>query len=219
MDISQILNSKTKPDLSNLEKKELIDLLIQKYSNIDESLSSNQLIDMINNLWEKHAYNDSDCPICLEQVTNLNHLMTLCGHYFHTTCYTKYLIGVTKNNLEPKCPQCRSSLLPKELSQNENTEQNINNDTSDQEMFFPQVGLFGRNVFLENNDTDYDNVFDNFSFPINLQSGLWTDINQMSGILVSNIDINSSSSSSSSSSTSGSKLESDSESESSFDLN
>ncbi len=189
MDITQILNSKKKPDLSNYKEKDLIDLLAQKDINVDKSLSSNQLIDMINNLWNTHTYNDSDCPICLEQVTNLNHLVTSCGHYFHTTCYTKYLVGVVKNNLEPKCPQCRSNLLPKECDINQNTEENNNiyNYLTHQELFFPQAGLFGRNIFFENNDNDNDNIFDNFSFPINLHSGLWTDVNEMSGILVQNI--------------------------------
>lgn len=191
MDINTILTSKTKPNLSNYEKKELVDLLFQKNINVDESLTTNQLIDLFLDLWNKHTYNDSDCPICLEKVTNLNHLVTLCGHYFHTMCYTKYVVGVIKNNSELKCPQCRTCLLPKESESNNNifSSQNtsIYNDLSHQEMFYPPTGFLSRHNFYENNDVDFDIASDNFSFPINLYSGMWTDVNQISGILVHNI--------------------------------
>ena len=47
----------------------------------------------------------SDCPICLEPITNINCTTTECGHTFHSCCIFKNL---SQNN---GCPMCRKELV------------------------------------------------------------------------------------------------------------
>ena len=113
MNINQILNSKIKPDFSNLLNEQLVNILNQNNIKINNHEDRNELICLITKLWNNYPYFDSiDCPICLDSITNSNHLITECAHYFHTTCYTKYIIKcLSRENKEINCPQCRNKLI------------------------------------------------------------------------------------------------------------
>lgn len=47
----------------------------------------------------------TECPICYEEFTKTNKIITSCGHQYHSTCLFKHLQG--KNT----CPCCRGVLL------------------------------------------------------------------------------------------------------------
>lgn len=57
----------------------------------------------------------TDCPICMEVVqTNINCVITECGHTFHTRCL---LTNIVHNGFG--CPYCRTEMVPEELLQEE----------------------------------------------------------------------------------------------------
>jgi hypothetical protein len=217
MDINQILNSKIKPDLTNLSNEQLLYLLNQNSIKINNQEDRNELVNKIYELWNNHSYFDSiDCPICLDIVTNSNHLITQCGHYFHTTCYTKYLIKCSSKNNDINCPQCRNNLITPFLDNNDsnqlieyeqsvqsiepvqtiqfnqNTNTNISNDNyypNHQDMFFSPTSFFNSRYvdFTYAEYDDYEDIYDNYTFPINLHTGLWTSIgNTLNSSIISN---------------------------------
>jgi len=214
MDINQILNSKIKPDLTNLSNEQLLYLLNQNSIKINNQEDRNELVNKIYDLWNNHSYFDSiDCPICLDTVTNSNHLITQCGHYFHTTCYTKYLIKCSSKNNDINCPQCRNNLITPFLDNNDsnqlteyqqsiepvqtiqfnqNTNTNISNDNyypNHQDMFFSPTSFFNSRYvdFTYAEYDDYEDIYDNYTFPINLHTGLWTSIgNTLNSSIISN---------------------------------
>jgi len=56
-----------------------------------------------------------DCPICMEVIqTNINLVITECGHTFHTRCL---LTNIVHNGFG--CPYCRTEMIPEELLQEE----------------------------------------------------------------------------------------------------
>lgn len=55
----------------------------------------------------------TDCPICMDAVqTNINCVITECGHTFHTRCL---LTNIVHNGFG--CPYCRTEMVPEELLQ------------------------------------------------------------------------------------------------------
>lgn len=62
----------------------------------------------------------TDCPICMEVVqTNINRVITECGHIFHTQCL---LTNIVHNGFG--CPYCRTEMVPEELLRSEEDEEN-----------------------------------------------------------------------------------------------
>ena len=48
------------------------------------------------------------CTICIEDITpGKNHVVTECGHDFHTSCYTQFVLS---NNGKINCPNCRTEI-------------------------------------------------------------------------------------------------------------
>ena len=93
MNLNDILNSKIKPDLTDLTDEQIIEILKTNNIPIDDVKDKNQLVNLIIKLWSEYKYHDFlDCPICLDVVTNLDHTVTKCGHYFHSSCYTRYVV-------------------------------------------------------------------------------------------------------------------------------
>ncbi len=208
MEFNNILNSKIKPDLTELTNEQILQILETNNIITDKLNDRNHLINLIIKIWSEHKYYDSiDCPICLDYITNIDHMVTKCGHYFHSTCYTKYIVKsiINDKNKELKCPQCRDILIENIQSNNPQSQINsiltnglnmvINNSSilsEHQDVFFPQTSIFGsRFEDLEqtqyNDIEDVDDIVDNYTFPINLHSGMWTDVSNLTGILFPNI--------------------------------
>lgn len=60
----------------------------------------------------------TDCPICMDAVqTNINCVITECGHTFHTRCL---LTNIVHNGFG--CPYCRTEMVPEELLQGDDEE-------------------------------------------------------------------------------------------------
>lgn len=207
MNLNCILDSKIKPDLTKLTNEQLLEIILNNGTQIDNlNNDRNQLINIVIKLWSENKYYDSiDCPICLDSVTNLDHIVTKCGHYFHASCYTKYIFKsiVNDKSKELKCPKCRDLLINMNESNHSQSQLNtILNSSSNliintsvdllehQDVFIPQANILESRFEFSNsyfNDMeDVDDIVDNFTFPINLHSGLWTDVNNVTGNLFQN---------------------------------
>ena len=53
---------------------------------------------------------ETTCPICLEELTDCNKLVSACGHQFHANCIIKMSMTTTNAN-KNKCPCCRSEMF------------------------------------------------------------------------------------------------------------
>ena len=53
----------------------------------------------------KEPCHSTQCPICLENLQNIDLLVTRCGHQFHGTCMIQHL------RLHDNCPYCRGTLF------------------------------------------------------------------------------------------------------------
>jgi len=53
----------------------------------------------------KEPCHSTQCPICLENLQNIDLLVTRCGHQFHGTCMIQHL------RLHDICPYCRGTLF------------------------------------------------------------------------------------------------------------
>lgn len=50
------------------------------------------------------------CPICLDELTDCNKMVSACGHQFHANCIIKMSMN-TNNANKNKCPCCRSEIF------------------------------------------------------------------------------------------------------------
>ena len=50
---------------------------------------------------------ETTCPICMDDLTNCNKMITRCGHQFHASCLVKYM-GTSETT---KCPCCRVEMF------------------------------------------------------------------------------------------------------------
>ena len=82
----------------------------------------------------------SDCPICLEPITNINCTTTECGHTFHSCCIFKNL---SQNN---GCPMCRKELVEVVDSEDDDDEDDLESDSSSTESY-DDDGCNGISVF------------------------------------------------------------------------
>jgi hypothetical protein len=188
----EIFESKIKPDLSTFSDDKLVKILIEKTGECNFSTRL-ELVNKIYEIWgEIPLSNDLDCPICLEKVTNNNHLITNCGHYFHSNCVFKYIIdknnkkNIFLNKFEISCPQCRNVIY-----QDAHVEEDIENEIEDYNEYEYDSSDIGSNI--QNNqledsleqefshieqDNNDNNNFEQFDIPINLHTGLWYNMDQ-----------------------------------------
>ena len=192
--INNILTNKVKPDLTLYTNEQLIKILEELNVEIKNFEDRNEIINLVMKLWADNPYQENlDCPICLDTITNSNHLVTSCSHYFHSDCLIKYVIKSVKNNFKSiKCPQCRNQIENVDELNTQSivqpvleTPNNINifDYSGHQETFFPQTTIFTGGYYNPNHpnntsnmntdDLDYE---ESFSFPINLHTGLWTNL-------------------------------------------
>jgi len=61
--------------------------------------------------------NNSECPICFDDIGDNNNITTECGHKFHASCIMK---NVSRNGFN--CPCCRSVMADEPVSDDDSTE-------------------------------------------------------------------------------------------------
>ena len=64
-----------------------------------------------------------DCPICLNKMNHINHMVTSCGHHFHASCIIKNIILSNK-----KCPCCRTNVIYNEVVEDQDAEEDAPNN-------------------------------------------------------------------------------------------
>ncbi len=195
-----LLNSRTRPDLSTFTDIQLLDIIkciYPDYNTDFDSISRIELVKKILELWENAPISiDAECPICLDVITNSNNMITNCGHSFHSSCMFKYIINIKNNSTiinSIKCPKCRHliySNLSNDLNSSDSSDSTNSLDSSDSTDTFISQNITGNiinvtttqpgsNIFL-NQDTssvplhNSSNLFEDLSFPINLYTGMWT---------------------------------------------
>ena len=65
---------------------------------------------------------NSECPICMELISNVNCCTTECGHSFHSSCLFKNFT----NSVD--CPLCRKELIIYSENEDENNDEEESND-------------------------------------------------------------------------------------------
>jgi len=187
MNYQDFFYSKVKPNINNYTKEELLNIIENfKKSNDsnykideDEGKTKEELVNLTNDIWDNLSYGpDVLCPICLELVINKDNLRTNCGHYFHSSCMIKYIVKV-KYDENITCPQCRT-IIYNDSNQN-TTNNNINYNLND--------NFLNQDTDLNERIIDY---FNSHNFPINLNTGQWTNygLNNFSVYLSNNINPN-----------------------------
>ena len=175
--MSNIFESKYKPNFSIYSNDELQNIITQFTNNTCLIDSRDELINFANNLWKNIPIsNSSICPICIELVNNGDNLITKCGHYFHSSCLLNYIYSKTSsnNNYQDnlhfifKCPSCRSYLI------NNSKVSNINYNNSS--IIDINTGLW------TNNDTNLYTEYD----IINIDNELESPRSSLSNVSVSN---------------------------------
>lgn len=56
-----------------------------------------------------------DCPICLDEITPTNQIITNCNHTFCNDCIQKYFKSLNHNNNPPVCAYCREPMKRLEI--------------------------------------------------------------------------------------------------------
>lgn len=54
-----------------------------------------------------------NCVICLEDIDEVNRLVTVCNHHFHSSCFFEYMYnrGIHNTTQNLLCPVCRNDLV------------------------------------------------------------------------------------------------------------
>ena len=68
----------------------------------------------------------SECGICMEQIKSKDIFKTNCGHTFHNSCITQWLLP------KSSCPICRNNLT-KDIGQNSDTGSEISDEDEDED--------------------------------------------------------------------------------------
>ena len=51
---------------------------------------------------------DSMCSVCLERYrVSEGAVLLICGHFYHTLCYSEWSLSCTRSNIVVSCPECR----------------------------------------------------------------------------------------------------------------
>ena len=65
---------------------------------------------------QNHTQNQRhDCPICLDEITLTNQIITNCNHTFCNDCIQKYFKSLNSNNNPPVCAYCRDPMKRLEI--------------------------------------------------------------------------------------------------------
>lgn len=174
----QIFNNKIKPNFENMDIKELKNLYKLKTKNICKINDKTLLINELINFWKNNPlHEDIDCAICMELVTNGDHMITECNHYYHSSCYFKYINSNINNYIDNKdtnsiksifkCPKCRNNLIENNL---DNIENNNENEDEDEEIDINNnlTNINGIWTFNSNNLFNHQPIMiNNFSYNIN----------------------------------------------------
>jgi hypothetical protein len=124
-DMDKLLDSNVEPNFHNLSLKTL--KKIASLTGLRTSISKTELINTFKHTWrvrnEERVKNSStlkkelnknttsildeqtDCPICMEELGVTDNCTTKCGHKFCSSCFVKSVMR--KNN----CPMCRAPLI------------------------------------------------------------------------------------------------------------
>lgn len=109
-------------NIDSVENEKIQNLV---FSNEPEYVKKKILINYLLELWKKIPIIDGcgeiiDCMICLNYITNYDHIYFQCEHIIHSTCFFNYLFTNLKNNNNNainknliklfRCPNCRNSL-------------------------------------------------------------------------------------------------------------
>ena len=70
----------------------------------------------------------NECPICMDDITETNSVVTECGHHFHTSCLMK---NVAHNGFG--CPYCRSVLA--EVPEEDESESSEEEEEEEEELY------------------------------------------------------------------------------------
>jgi len=194
-----IFNNKLKPTFNEYNLDDLKNLYKLKTNEEIDNIEKNDLIDKLNILWKNTPLdNDIDCAFCMELVTNGDNMITNCGHYYHTTCYLKYInssmnnfLGTTiqeTSNLSNifKCPKCRNNLIEINQYNINNNQYNINNNQNNINNDFSINDI--PNLNDDTNEVPIlDPRYDYFNNDINMDinTGLWV-FNNASHIILNN---------------------------------
>ncbi len=189
-----LFSLRIKPDLSKFSDEQIFEQIKYKIPDFQpENIERNYLILKFDELWKNNPIDlDSVCPICLDHITNSDFLITPCTHYFHSTCMLKlvYKTKINNNIFNFKCPSCRQIIFSEQSS---NTTSPIINQPQINNLSVNHIDelenginsnlngyietIFDPVVINPNNINISQNLFEDISFPINLHTGMWTDIN------------------------------------------
>lgn len=173
-----IFNNKIKPKFEDYNLDDLKKLYKLKTNEEIDIIEKNDLILKLTEIWKNTPIdNDIDCAFCMDLVTNGDNMITNCNHYYHTTCYLKYInssmnnfIGSTMQEIGNfynifKCPKCRNNLI--DINQNNINHSNINNDFTINDI--PNLNNDTNEVPILNPQYDYFNNDIN----MDINTGLW----------------------------------------------
>jgi len=148
-------NTKIKPNIIEFTNEELIEIIKKDNESIEtNNLSRDTLITKVNSIWDNLVLGpDIDCPICLENITNSDNMITNCKHYFHSSCMIKYIV-MSKSNNSICCPKCRTNIysnnvinnnseydsyISSEDESNLNNRNNLDNNRNNQRNFLSNI--------------------------------------------------------------------------------
>lgn len=95
-----------KPDYTNHSDIEIHELYRMKTHEYNENATRQDMINELTKIWSLTKVEpEIECAICINPITNGNHLVLNCYHYYHTDCFLQYVN--TCNNF--KCPLCRKN--------------------------------------------------------------------------------------------------------------
>ena len=100
-------NNIKKLELLSLKSKNEIENKIKE--NKKELLSLQYKYSIFNNLTKN--IDNQKCPICLESISDLTKVITMCGHFFCSRCLSDSIL----NYRQHKCPICREVIKEEEL--------------------------------------------------------------------------------------------------------
>jgi hypothetical protein len=97
---------------------------------------------------------ETPCPICMENITDINKTTTACGHVFHSSCMFMNLM------LRTSCPMCRKDLICKSIP-NTNTDNTRTNRTNTTNATTNNINININYNLSQNNSQILDNsIFD-----------------------------------------------------------
>ncbi len=184
-------NTKIKPNIIEYTNEELIEIIKKDNESIEtNNLCRDTLITKVNSIWDNLVLGpDIDCPICLENITNSDNMITACGHHFHSSCMIKYIVKSKSNNLIC-CPKCRTNIYSEDDINNNNNNLEYDTDISSEDEtnvnYIDITDINNRNYRNNRNNFTYDIMYDesfyrNINYQNNVNNQLVSDSDSSSG--------------------------------------